>query len=117
MIHATRSSRDRAARVALDMIAGLTPRAAHESPRLSIGVLPFWGIGDAVLTTPFLRALRSAHPQSRLIAIGKPWLPELFGSGSLERFMDAVETAPIAALVDSALAKISAARAATGNVA
>ena len=52
-------------------------------PRRTVGVFLFWGIGDAVLATPFLRALRTALPDARIVAIGKPWLRELLGEEKL----------------------------------
>lgn len=88
MIRVSRSSRDRCARAALDMAAAATPRRHATSPRARIGVLLLWGIGDAILTTPFLGALRSAYPHARLVALGKPWLPDLFaGEGLFDEFI------------------------------
>ncbi len=71
------------ARLLLDAASRLTPRARSTSPRRQIGVFLFWGIGDAVLATPFLRALRAAYPQARIHALGKPWLADLFGDEGL----------------------------------
>jgi ADP-heptose:LPS heptosyltransferase len=70
----------------LDLAASATPRRTSTSARRRIGVFLFWGIGDAVLTTPFLRALRAQYPDASIEAIGKPWLAELFGD---ERLFDA----------------------------
>lgn len=38
--------------------------------------LPNW-IGDLVMATPTLRALRISFPQARIVALGKPWAREL----------------------------------------
>jgi ADP-heptose:LPS heptosyltransferase len=78
-----RTHRDRWARRAFDLAAALTPRRRGVSPRTRIGVFLLWGIGDAVLTTPFLRALRNAYPEAHLVGIGKPWLPDLFAGETL----------------------------------
>ncbi|HTP83840.1 MAG TPA: glycosyltransferase family 9 protein [Alphaproteobacteria bacterium] len=75
----TLSIRDRWTRVGLDALSVLTPRRRRRSPRATIGVFLLWGIGDAVLTTPFLHALRKCYPDARIVALGKPWLSELFG--------------------------------------
>src|SRR5690242_11677149 len=83
MIRLSRSARDRWARVAFDAAAALSARQPQMSPRATIGVLLLWGIGDAVLTTPFLRALRQAYPRARIAALGKPWLRELFAGEAL----------------------------------
>jgi ADP-heptose:LPS heptosyltransferase len=79
-----RSLRDRVAKGGLNAIAAMTPRAAGTTiGRNTIGVFLFWGIGDAVLTTPFLRALRTAYPAARIVAIGKPWLSVLLDEEGL----------------------------------
>jgi heptosyltransferase-2 len=78
-----RSFRDRAAKSVLDAIAAATARPARPGERATIGIFLFWGIGDAVLTTPFLRALRSAAPAARIVAIGKPFLAPLLGDEGL----------------------------------
>jgi ADP-heptose:LPS heptosyltransferase len=64
----------------LDCVARLTPRRFDSSatnPR-RIGVMFQWGIGDAVLALPLLKALASAYPGASIEPIGKPWLAELF---------------------------------------
>lgn len=38
--------------------------------------LPNW-IGDVVMATPTLRALRASFPEGRMVALGKPWAQEL----------------------------------------
>ena len=43
-----------------------------------ITVLAFWGIGDAVLLTPLLRALRRRYPGTWIELIGKSFLRDLF---------------------------------------
>lgn len=82
-MHLSRSSRDRWTRAALDTIAAVAPRRRRGSGRATIGVFLLWGIGDAVLTTPFLRALRTAYPKARIVALGKPWLADLFTDEAL----------------------------------
>lgn len=52
-------------------------------PMRRLGVFMQWGIGDAVLLEPLLRALRAAYPAASLELIGRPWLRELFGSTGL----------------------------------
>jgi ADP-heptose:LPS heptosyltransferase len=47
-----------------------------------ITVLAFWGIGDAVLLTPLLRALRRRYPGTWIELIGKPFLRHLFAHDS-----------------------------------
>ena len=81
---AIRPLRDRAAKLALDAVATLTRRRTP-SPglRRTVGVFLFWGIGDAVLATPFLRALRTALPDAQIVLIGKPWLRDLLGEEKL----------------------------------
>ena len=79
----SRSSRDRWAHAGLNAIAALTPRRRQSSGRATIGVFLLWGIGDAVLTTPFLRALRAAYPKAHIVALGKPWLADLFAGEAL----------------------------------
>jgi ADP-heptose:LPS heptosyltransferase len=83
MIPLPRSSRDRWARYGLDALAALTPRPRRTSARATIAVFLLWGIGDAVLTTPFLRTLRDKYPSARLTALGKPWLADLFDDETL----------------------------------
>jgi heptosyltransferase II len=43
-----------------------------------ITVLAFWGIGDAVLLTPLLRALRGRYPGTWIELIGESFLRQLF---------------------------------------
>jgi len=76
-------TRDWLARRWLDAASALSPRGPAISSRTVIGVFLLWGIGDAVLTTPFLHALRAAYPGARIVALGKPWLAELFGEEAL----------------------------------
>lgn len=71
------------ARRILDRLAPVRPEPAgsrrlvlSDAPR--IGVLLQWGIGDAVLSTPFLAALRATYPDAELTLIGRPWLHDLF---------------------------------------
>jgi heptosyltransferase-2 len=69
---------------ALDSLSRSTPRRRNEEvgvPR-RIGVLLQWGIGDAVLAQPLLRALSQRYPDSSIEVIGKPWLANLFAGES-----------------------------------
>lgn len=52
-------------------------------PLRRVGVFMQWGIGDAVLATPLLRALRAAYPEVSIELIGPAWLRELFGDTTL----------------------------------
>jgi len=79
----SRLTRDLAGRTVFNALAAITPRRKSISPRNRIGVFLFWGLGDAVLTTPFLKALRAAYPHAHIEAIGKPWLADLFGDEGL----------------------------------
>jgi heptosyltransferase-2 len=36
-------------------------------------------VGDAVMSIPALRALREAHPNTRITILGRPWVGELYG--------------------------------------
>lgn len=48
---------------------------------------PTW-IGDAVMATPVLRALRGAYPQAEIVVEGRPLLAELLaGLDSFDRFL------------------------------
>ena len=71
-----------------DLLSFLTPKRSrlNGSPR-RIGVLLQWGIGDAVLVLPFLRALRAHFPSATIELIGKPFLPDLMeGEGIADAF-------------------------------
>ncbi|MBF0509191.1 MAG: glycosyltransferase family 9 protein [Deltaproteobacteria bacterium] len=82
-------SKDRARRYHLagrlaDILSlfSLKSRPGHDlhldwSAMRRVGILCQWGLGDAVLTTPLLRALRRVTA-ANLELIGKPWLRELF---------------------------------------
>ncbi len=78
-----RQIRNAAARVGLDALAAFTRRGASTSARHRIGIFLMWGIGDAVLSLPLLRALRATYPQARIEGIGKPFLPALFADEGL----------------------------------
>jgi heptosyltransferase II len=52
-----------------------------------VGVLlPNW-VGDCVMATPALRALRQSWPQARILGIARPYLLPLFGGG---KWLDAL---------------------------
>ncbi len=78
-----REWRGRWSRLMLDALAALTPRRSRISPRRRIGVLLSWGIGDTVMTLPFLQALRQAYPDAEITGLGHGWLPDLFGDEGL----------------------------------
>jgi len=64
------------------LIARVWPRrgvSRSDVPR-RITVLACWGIGDAVLLTPLLRALRRRYPNTKIELIGKAFLREIFAS-------------------------------------
>jgi heptosyltransferase-2 len=42
--------------------------------------VPGW-VGDAVMATPALRALRRRYPDSRAVAVGKPYVADVFAGG------------------------------------
>jgi heptosyltransferase-2 len=49
---------------------------------------PNW-VGDVLMSTPALRALRRAQPQAEIVLSGRPWVGELLaGIGSFDRFVD-----------------------------
>ena len=52
--------------------------AADPTAPERITVLAFWGIGDAILLTPLLRALKRRHPNATIELIGKPFLRDIF---------------------------------------
>jgi len=76
----TRLKKEALAGHILDGLSLLTPRFRRQVVKHPerIGILLQWGIGDAVLMLPLLRALRRAFPAASLELIGKSWLPELF---------------------------------------
>ncbi|MCE2392618.1 MAG: lipopolysaccharide heptosyltransferase II [Proteobacteria bacterium] len=48
---------------------------------------PNW-VGDALMATPALRALRRARPRAEIVLCGRPWVGELLrGIGSFDRFV------------------------------
>ncbi len=49
----------------------------------SILVVELWQIGDVVLTTPFLRALRECFPRAHISLLGKPHAAELLAESGL----------------------------------
>ena len=44
-------------------------------------------VGDAVMSLPALRALREAHPKSKITVLARPWVADLYGR---EPFCDAL---------------------------
>jgi heptosyltransferase-2 len=57
---------------------GSASPGAECDPPGRVGIFLQWGIGDAVLATPLLSALRRRYPVASLELIGKPWLGDLF---------------------------------------
>ncbi len=56
-------------------------------PRRILVRIPTW-VGDAVMATPVLRALRAAHPQAEIVAEARPVLEDLLrGLPSFDRFL------------------------------
>lgn len=56
--------------------------APGEAPK-SILVVELWQIGDVVLATPFLSALRECYPCARITLLGKPHAAELLAESGL----------------------------------
>lgn len=64
----------------------MTP-APRQAPRRILVRAPTW-VGDAVMATPALRALRAAHPGAEIAVEGRPALAELLrGLPSFDRFL------------------------------
>ena len=56
-------------------------------PRRILVRLPTW-VGDAVMATPALRALRAAHPRAEIALEGRPAVGALLdGLASFDRFL------------------------------
>ena len=58
------------------------PRAREGIPRSFLVVEP-WGIGDVVLSTALLRALRASFPEASITLLAKPHARQLLAHGSL----------------------------------
>lgn len=82
----TRAAKYRLARRALNIASAFgRPRTGTDEGFRSwleqggrVGLLLQWGIGDAVLAIPLLRALRRRYPHCTIELLGKGWLGELF---------------------------------------
>ena len=61
----------------------LSPRPRQDLAPRNILVLEPWHIGDVVLATAFLDALRSRFPEARITVLGKPHAEELLRSSGL----------------------------------
>ncbi|HZK77486.1 MAG TPA: glycosyltransferase family 9 protein [Gemmatimonadaceae bacterium] len=61
----------------------LSPRPSGAKPIRNILVLEPWFIGDLVLATPILRALREKYPDARITLLGKPHATELLEHSGL----------------------------------
>lgn len=61
----------------------LSPRPSTSAPVRSILVLEPWFIGDLVLATPILRALREKYPDARITLLGKQHAAELLENSGL----------------------------------
>jgi hypothetical protein len=69
---------------AADSVARRTGRTVSDgAPRIL--VVELWGLGDVVLTTPLLQAVREALPSAHLALLAKPWARTLLdGSGLVD---------------------------------
>jgi heptosyltransferase-2 len=57
---------------------------AEVAPRRILVRCPNW-LGDVVMSTPGLRALRAAHPEARIVAhVAEPWAPLLAGHPAVD---------------------------------
>src|ERR1019366_926604 len=61
----------------------LSPPPSDSSPIRNILVLEPWFIGDLVLATPILRALRDKYPDARISLLGKPHAADLLEGSEL----------------------------------
>lgn len=61
----------------------LSPRPSMTAPVRNILVLEPWFIGDLVLATPILRALREKYPDARITLLGKQHAAELLENSGL----------------------------------
>ena len=61
----------------------LSPRPSGSAPVRNILVLEPWFIGDLVLATPILRALREKYPDARITLLGKKHARELLENSGL----------------------------------
>ena len=72
---------------AADLIGGAVARPFRsrildETPRRILVIEP-WHIGDVVLTTPLLKALRESFPEARISLLGKAHAGEILGNSGL----------------------------------
>jgi ADP-heptose:LPS heptosyltransferase len=67
----------------LDIASAVTPARARAHPGGRVGALLLWGIGDAVLSVPLLRGLKTAWPDCSVEVIGRPFLADLFRGESM----------------------------------
>lgn len=61
----------------------LSPRTSRSAPVRNVLVLEPWFIGDLVLATPILRALREKFPEARITLLGKQHAVELLENSGL----------------------------------
>lgn len=61
----------------------LSPRPSRSAPVRNVLVLEPWFIGDLVLATPVLRALREKYPEARITLLGKQHAVDLLENSGL----------------------------------
>ena len=82
---------DFAGRAVTSVVRLLARRKPTAGPVRRILVIEFWNIGDVVLATPFLAALRQHFPEASISFLGKPHASELLQGSGLADEVTAVD--------------------------